>query len=167
MNSNRGMKWPAERLSMRLFYALAIVCIVVFAMYWLVGYDRPFVDNANFNAPLFTDAVLVLAYLYVAAAIAMAVWSVVRALKVRGKGEAYDNNVPVKKIGYCVAGGVAALLLLTFAVGSSVSMRINGVAFTDVMWLKISDMFITSSLVLLLIAALAVVYGSTKYIRRK
>lgn len=167
MSIRNWKKWPAERLSMRVFYALTALAVVVFALYGLVGYDRPFDDNPNFNAPLFTDAVLALAYLLVAVAVGMAVWSVARALRIRGRGEAYDNNVPVKRIGYGIVGGVAAVLALSFVLGSSEGMAVNGARYTDALWLKASDMFITTSLVLLVVAAGAVVYGSTKYIRRK
>ena len=164
---NKWKKWSAEKLSMRVFYVLAGLSIAVFAMYWFVGYERPFADNPNFNAPLFTDAVIVLGYLFIAIGAGIALWAVVRALRIRGKGESYNNNIPVKKISYSVSIGVLGLLLLTFFIGSSAEMLINGVWFTDHFWLKTSDMFIYTSLVLIVIAIGAVIYGATKYTRRK
>lgn len=160
-------KWTAERLSTRLLYVLVALCMATFAMYWFVAYTRPFDENPNFNAPLFTDAVIVLGYLLVLGTGAVAVWSVVRSLKIRGKSEAYSNNVPVKQLGYGVAGGTALLLLLTFLVGSSAEMQVNGTRFSDVFWLKTSDMLISTSLILLVVAVGSVIYGATKYIRRK
>lgn len=164
---NSWKKWPAEKLSMRVFYVLAGLSIVVFTMYWFVGYERPFADNPNFNAPLFTDVVIVLGYLFITAGVCIALWAVARALRIRGKGESYNNNIPVKKISYSVAIGVLGLLLLTFFIGSSAEMLINGVLFADQFWLKTSDMFIYTSLVLIVVAIGAVIYGATKYTRRR
>ena len=89
-----------------------------------------------------------------------------RSLKVRGKSEAYENNVPIKKIGYVVSWGTAALLLLSFLLGSAHSMVINGVEYTDEFWLKTADMLIVSSLVLIVVAIGAMAYGATNFMRR-
>lgn len=43
---------------------------------------------------------------------------------------------------------------------------INGQAFTDWLWLKLSDMLIWSSATLLLCAIGAVLFGATRYIRK-
>ncbi|KXB37021.1 hypothetical protein HMPREF1870_02552 [Bacteroidales bacterium KA00344] len=160
-------KWPAEKLSMRTFYVLIAVYIVVFMMYWFVGYTRPFADNQNFNAPLFTDAVIILSYSLIIIGIGITIWAVIRALRMRGKGESYINNIPVKKINYSVTIGVLLLCVLTFLVGSSSNIVINGTHFTNYFWLKASDMFIYTSLILMTIAIIAVIYGATKYTRRK
>lgn len=164
---NNMKKWSAEKMSMRVFYVLTALCIAVFALFWLVGYERPFTDNPNFNAPLFTDAVIVLGYLITATGVGISLWAVVRALKIRGRGESYDNNIAVKKISYSITIGVLGLLLLTFIAGSSAEMTINGIPFTNQFWLKMSDMFIYTSLILMGVAIGTVIYGASKYTRRK
>ncbi|MBM6993717.1 MAG: hypothetical protein I3J02_10740 [Prevotella sp.] len=155
-----------EKVSSRIFYPMVIVSVVVFALFWFVGHDRPYDENPNFNAPLFTDIFLFLSYLLIAATIGFGIWSVVRTMKLRGKGEAYNNNIPVKKIGYSIGIGALLLMVLSFLVGSSREMTINGVKYGDWFWLKVSDMFIYTSLILLLVAVGAVIYGATKYIRK-
>lgn len=155
-----------KKLPSRVLYTIVGVVAVVFVMFWLIGYDRPYDEDPNFNAPLFTNAVLVLMIVMTVGGIALVAWSVVRNIRISGRGESYNNNIPVKKIGYCVAGGTAAVMLLTFLLGSSAPMRINGADFADVFWLKASDMFVSSSLILIAAAIVAVIYGSTKYIRR-
>jgi hypothetical protein len=167
MGMKNWKKWSAEKLSMRAFYVLIAVYIVVFLMYWFVGYTRPFADNPNFNAPLLTDAVIILSYSLIISGIGITVWAVIRALRMRGKGESYINNIPVKKINYSVTIGVLLLCVLTFLVGSSSNIVINGTHFTNYFWLKASDMFIYTSLILMIVAIIAVVYGATKYTRRK
>ncbi|MGI6242878.1 MAG: hypothetical protein ACOYJK_05015 [Prevotella sp.] len=167
MDVRKWKKRSAEKLSMRVFYALIALYIVVFMLYWFVGYTRPFADSPNFNAPLFTDAVIILSYGIIIACIGITVWAMVRALRIRGKGESHDNNIPVKKINYSIVIGVLLLCGLTFLVGSSSDIMINGTRFTDYFWLKASDMFIYTSLILMIIAIAAVIYGATKYTRKK
>lgn len=85
----------------------------------------------------------------------------------KGKSEACENNVPVKKLGYVVTWGTVLLLVLTFALGSSAPMLINGVEYSDVLWLKMADMLIRTSLMLIAVAIGAMIYGATKYNRKK
>lgn len=155
-----------KKLPSRVLYVLVGIIALVFVLFWLVGFDLPYADDPNFNEPLFTNLLMVLMILMVAGGIALVVWSIVHNMKVSGKGESYSNNIPVKKIGYCVAGGTLAVLLLTFLLGSSNPMKINGADFTDAFWLKVSDMFVASSILLIAAAIVAVIYGSTKYIRK-
>lgn len=160
------MKIDFKRFPSRVQYVLVGIIAVVFVLFWLVGFNRPYDEDPNFNAPLLTDVLMVLMILMVIGGIGLAVWSVVWHLKIRGRGESRENNIPVKKIAYCVAGGTALMLLLTFLLGSSAPMLINGTTFDDTLWLKVSDMFISSSLLLITVAIAAVIYGATKYIRR-
>lgn len=150
----------------RVLYILVGIIVLVFAMFWLIGYDRPYDEDPNFNAPLFTDLLLVSMLLILLFAIATAVWSIWRSFKVAGKGEKYSNNIPVRKIGVIVAVGTFAVMLLTFLLGSSTPMTINGAKYDDVLGLKISDMFVSTSLLMILAAIVTVIYGSTKYIRK-
>ena len=166
LNIHELRNWPTEKISSRALYLLAGIAMVVFVLFWLVGYDRPFEDDPNFNAPLFTNVLLVLMVLYLVLGIGFSVWSVVSLLRKRGKTEAVENGIPVKKIGYWVSGGVVILLLLTFALGSTTPMKINGATYASGFWLRTSDMFIVTSLVMMLIAVAAVIYGATKYNRK-
>lgn len=158
--------WSAERISQRVLYLLIGIALLVFSLFWLVGFDRPFIDNPDFNDPLFTNVLIALMWLLLVAAMGVAVWSVVSALKKRGKTQQTVNNIPVKRLAYSVALGTVALLGLTFLLGSGKAMTVNGVPFADRWWLKVSDMFIWTSLSMILVAVGAVVYGATKYNRR-
>lgn len=155
-----------KKLPSRVLYVLVGIIALVFILFWLVGFDRPYVDDPNFNEPLLTDVLMVLMILMTIGGIALVAWSIVRDMKVVGKGESYSNNIPVKKIGYCVACGTFVVMLLTFILGSSTPMKINGADYTDAFWLKVSDMFVCSSILLIVAAIAAVIYGSTKYIRK-
>ena len=48
---------------------LVAVSAVVFALFWLIGYDMPYEEDADFNAPLLTDALLGYVYLLTAVAV--------------------------------------------------------------------------------------------------
>lgn len=165
--SHNRNTWPAERLSSRVLYVLVGVAVVVFSLFWLVGFNRPFDEDPNFNAPLFTNVLLALMYALTLGGIVLGGWSVFRALKIRGKSESVDNNIPTRKISYVVVLVTMASLLLFFLAGSSAPMTINGTSYTDGFWLKVSDMFIYTSLLMILSGVGVVIYGATKYNRRK
>ena len=57
--------WPTERISQRVLYLLIALTVMVFALFYFVAYDRPFADDPSFNAPLFTDLLLVFMLLLV------------------------------------------------------------------------------------------------------
>ncbi len=157
--------WPTEKISIRVLYLLVAVVAVVFIAFGLIGFDRPYDDNPEFNAPLLTDVVLVLMYLLFLGTLGVAIWSLVKGLKYRG--ERVVNGVPARKIAVSVAGGTLLLLLLTFLFGSSDAIVINGKPYETWAWLKLADMFVDTSIILIVVAVATVVYGNMKYIRKK
>ena len=69
-------------------------------------------------------------------------------------------------LSYTIVFTTIASLLLFFLVGSSQPMRINGISYTDSFWLKVSDMFIYTSLLMIIAGMCVVAYGATKYNRK-
>ena len=67
-----------RKLPSRVLYVLSGVTVLVFALFWLVGFNRPYDEDGNFNAPLFTDVLLVLVTVVVVGFVA--VWYPVRYL---------------------------------------------------------------------------------------
>ena len=104
----------------------------------------------SFVSPFFADLMLWLMYLMVAAAVGVTVYSVWHGLRNRRKGDDIINGVPAGKIGWCVAISLVVCLLLTFFLGSSTPVITNGARFTDVFWLKTTDMFIYTSILLII-----------------
>lgn len=160
-------KLSAERISSRALYIIVGIAAIVFGLFYLIGYDRPFDDDPNFNAPLFTDAVIILMELLILCGIATAAYAVWHTLKVRGHSERIVNGIPVKRLTYSVTIATATIMLLTFLIGSSKPMTINGTLYTETFWLKESDMFVYTSIILIIAAAGAVIYGATKYNRKE
>ena len=46
------------QLSSRIFYIIIGVIVVLFALFWIIGYDMPYDDNPDYSAPLLTDALI-------------------------------------------------------------------------------------------------------------
>ena len=158
--------WGTERLSQRLLYILVGVSAVVFALFYLVGYDLPFDENPDFNAPLFTDVLIFLMWLFLIGGVGLAVYSMVKDYR-SSKSEAVVNGVPVRRIFRITWLILLAVLVLTFLLGGSDPMLINGENYADWLWLKLSDMFVITSLLMLLAGIGAVCFGATRYIRKK
>ena len=101
-------------------------------------------------SPFFADVMLALVYIALAAAIGVSAYSVWHGLRNRRKGDDIVNGVPAGRIGWCVAIGLVVCLVVTFLLGSSSPVMTNGVRFADTFWLKTTDMFIYTSILLIL-----------------
>ena len=110
------------------------------------------------------DMVLILMYAVVMAALGAVVWAVVHRWRQHDRSAAISNGIPVRRILLGVGGGLAVCLLLTFLLGSSQPMRINGANFADTLWLKAADMFVNTSFVLLVIAVIMVICSNVRNI---
>lgn len=157
----------SERISQRVFYVLIGVTVVVFGLFYLVGYEMPFDDNPDFNAPLFTDAVIALMCLLLVGAVAMAVCAMLHDYKLSARQESVVNGVPARKILRITWLSTLGVLVLSFALSSSTPMSVNGDNYADWLWLKVSDMFVITAMVLLAAAVGAVIFGATRYIRKE
>ena len=155
-------KWPVERLSKAVLYGMIIVTALVYAAFWLIGYTRPDEQNPTFNAPLMTNVLLVFPGLLVIAALAVVAWAVLTGVRQRGDKEKVVNGVPARRLALTVGGATAALLLVTFLLGSSSPVVINGKPYEETLWLKGADMFVVTSLLMIVVAVGAVLWGRVK-----
>lgn len=155
-----------EQISTRILYSLVGVTTVLFVLFYLVGYDMPFMYEPEYNAPLFTDVLLSFMYLMVAAAVAVAAFAVVRGYR-RRTAQKVVNGIPAWRIAWGTVGLLMGLLVLTFLLGSSSPLTVNGKPFADVFWLKTTDMFIYTTLILMLVATAAVCLSMSGLSRRK
>ncbi len=155
----------ADRIAGRVFLLLIVAAAVVFGAFYLFGFSVPYAENPNYNAPMFTDVLIGLAYTLVVLAVVLIGVSVVRDIKTRMGGDAVSNGIPSARIMYSTAGTSAVVLLITFLSGSSEPMEINGRMYDSAVWLKLSDMFINTSAVLMVIAVICVVFGLSGIVR--
>ena len=62
-NSKANNK-SAEQISQKVFRLMIGLSVLVFGLFYLIGYDLPFDENPDFNAPLFTDVLIFLMWLF-------------------------------------------------------------------------------------------------------
>lgn len=158
--------WPTEKISQTILYIIVGLTILIFALFYLVGYNMQSVEDPSFNAPLLTDVLLIFMVLLLTVAAVIGIAAVIVGLRKRDSGDKVVNGVPAAKISFITFGVTFLLLLLTFVFGSTDSMMINGHQFTDVVALKLTDMFVQTSLVMIVIAVAAMIFGYTRYIRK-
>ena len=103
-----------------------------------------------FVSPLVADIMLWLMYIAVVVAVVVTIVSVMRTLRLRTKDDEVVNGVPRTRMAWIVIVAFLLCLVLTFLLGSSEPVRTNGNLFTDTFWLKVADMFIYTSLILII-----------------
>ena len=113
----------------------------------------------NPSSPFFVELTLWTVCVLLAVSLTLTLWSVVRSMGMRGHGQADDNGIPATRIAWVVGGVLVVLLAVTYALGGTEPLAINGKPFADAFWLRTSDMLINSSLVLMVLAAIAVLLG--------
>ena len=104
----------------------------------------------SFVSPAIADMMLWLMYITLAIAIGVTAFSVWHGLRNRRKGSDVVNGVPAGRIGWLVAGGFVLIMVVTFALGSTQPILTNGTLLTDSFWLRTADMFIYTSLILII-----------------
>lgn len=112
------------------------------------------------GSSIFVDVLLIVLYLLLAAMLGLTVWSVVHSMCRRSKEVQPTRMVSVRTTAIIAGGLLAVVLVLTFVLASTQPLLINGTQFADTLWLRLSDMFIYTTLVMLVVAAVCVVWGS-------
>ena len=69
------------------------------------------------------------------------------------------NGIPAKRITWGVTAATVLLLLVTFVALPVDTMIINGIEYNDTTWLRVANMCVVTSLVLMLVAAVGVIVG--------
>lgn len=168
LNFTNIQTWSTERISQRVLYLIIALTGVIFLLFWLVGFSQPFVDDPNFNAPLFTDVLLVFVAILAIVALALAIWALWREIKMLRQNKiVLDNNIPVGKIRRYVILGTLASVLLTGLFASREAISVNGNQYTDWLGLTASDLFVNTSIIMIVAAIGTVIYGATKYRRKR
>ena len=103
-----------------------------------------------FISPLVADIMLWLMYIAIAVAVIVTIVSMVHTVRLRTKDDEVVNLVPRTRMAWIVVAAFLLCLVLTFLLGSSEPVRTNGKLFTDTFWLKAADMFIYTSLILII-----------------
>ncbi|MBQ7421510.1 MAG: hypothetical protein IJV27_05150 [Prevotella sp.] len=152
-------EWTIDKLSRTVLYGLVALTALVFGAFYLIIYNKPYEENPDFNAPLLTGVLISFLVVLVLVAVLLTVWSLVYAYRRRSKDGKSENRIPIARIAYSVSALTIILMLLSFLFGSSETLHVNGADYTDSFWLKAADMFVWTSLLMMLIGLLAIVAG--------
>lgn len=147
----------AHRVSFFVFIALIIATVVVFGLFFGVGYDNP---QGKYNAPEHTDTLIV--FMYVMAAICILA-TVLGALgntiaSLGGPKGVNITGVPDRAVSIVSVVILIGILVGSWAMASAEPLRLpNGSFFSDAVLLKVSDLFCYSLYALLAVTTLALV----------
>lgn len=108
-----------------------------------------------YETPLFVDLLLGFIYVLIAAAIGLCLWSVSRTFRQRERKVTADDKL-ARRLAWIMSSALVFVLLVTCLFASTQPLHINGEPFSDTFWLRVSDMLINSSVILILIAAICV-----------
>ena len=104
----------------------------------------------SFVSPFIADIMLWLMYIAIVVAVIVTIVSMARTVRLRTKDEEVVNGVPRTRMAWIVIVAFLLCLVLTFLLGSSEPVKTNGELFTDTFWPKAADMFIYTSLILII-----------------
>lgn len=108
------------------------------------------------ESDIFIDVIIIAMYVLLAVTIGLCLWSAWHGIRTHERRQS-------TRIGYAVAAATALLLLLTYVLGSTRPLLSNGKVFDNPVWLRLADMFIYSSLTLII--ACSVVAAIAKFRR--
>ena len=152
-------EWTNERIAKTAFYAIVAVAVVIFLLFFFIGFSKPYSYDPNFKDPKFTPLVLGFVVLVVIISLVVALWAVIATARRKGKIDSVVNGIPVTRIALTVVAVTFVVMAITFLLGSSEDINANGKPYTNVIMLKGADMFVFSSGIMLLLAAVTAFYG--------
>ena len=118
-----------------------------------------------YESPLFVEILIIGIYVLLAATLLLAVWSMLRSLRLRDH-QPKTMGIPAGKIAWGVFAMMTGLLITTCLLADTSFIYINGKAYDDPVWLRISDMLINTSAILIIVAVICVIAGAMSLGRR-
>ena len=155
-----------EKLSKYVLTACTAVIVLAFVLFFTVGYDNPVGD---YNEPQLTELIIYLMYGLTAVAAVLSVWSVVKSIKENMGYSGEDlSGVPGGKISFVSLLIMVASLVIGYVcgLGETEFTAADGTV-TSAGMVTVSDMFIISIYILMIIATLCVAVNMTGIFKKK
>jgi hypothetical protein len=106
-------KTKEQKISDMVLYAIMAVSAIILVVFFAWGYDTPYEENPDFNAPLFTDGLIILQAVLIAGAAVATVAGAINSLTVgRGKAQANDKVNIADKVAGPIAWGTCFVSLV-------------------------------------------------------
>ena len=102
------------------------------------------------------DVLIILIYITLGVTITLTFWSIVRKVMTIGKVSGKRHGIPVTMINIVVNTLAAVILLVTYLTSDTETMIVNNSEYSDKVWLSVTNMFVTTASLLLLIGIVAV-----------
>ena len=149
-----------EKISGWVLKGLMGLIILVFALFMLIGFDTPYEENPKMNAPVLTDAVIVLSLALIVAAIVVTVWSAFKQFKT-GNTTSKDEGIAGKTGLLAMLAFVASIVigLIVGIANSGEHMLINGKDWNNPGEIILTDTSMISIAILTVLSVAAVVYS--------
>ncbi|MDR0348740.1 MAG: hypothetical protein LBH90_04515 [Tannerella sp.] len=147
-----------RRISSWAFIACIVISLIVFGLFFLGGSEDPY--KGEYWTPTYTGLLLqwqyILFALSVVAILLFGMWQFISVFKTNPKGGL---------MGLIVVVLFAVMLIATYALGSDIKLPIMGEdiqKYNVPFWLKIADMWLYSTYILIVLIVLAMIGGSVK-----
>jgi len=156
----------AHQISFYVFIALIVASLVVFGLFFGVGYDHP---EGKYNAPEHTGTLIVFMYVMagicVAATVGGALLNIISSMG--GPKGVNITGVPDKAISVVSVALLVIIMVGAWAMASGAPLTLpSGNVFSDVTLLKITDMFIYAIYALMALAGLGLVVNLSGIFRK-
>ncbi len=150
-----------EKISNNVLYAVCGVIVLVFLLFFMVGYNN--IDEAGNVAPKLTNLLMGLMYLLGVVTFCLMIWSLVKSARnAAGSDELESTGIPGSKIVICTA----VITLIAFVLGWVLNLgeepftTSSGVT-TSATMVTMVDAFMVAIYILAIVSIIAVVVAGT------
>lgn len=153
------MAKTSYKVSYYIFYVLIALILVVLGLFFMVGYDNPM---GEYNAPEHTETLMMLMYAMLAVCVLVTVIGGLAQFVLSLKD---DPKGGMKSLLALVL--FVAVLVVAYAMGSEEPLVMaDGSQYTDVKWLKLSDMMLYAIYLLLTVTGVATLVNLSGIFKR-
>ena len=157
-----------EKLSGWVLKGLLALTVVVFALFFLVGFSTPWEEDPKMNNPKLTDVVLWLCIILVIVTAVLTVWSVIKQITTGGNTTSKDTGWAART-GLIAFGTMAASIVIGLIVGianKNEHLLINGKDWTNPLDMIITDTSIVSIAILMVVTILALIFSMVVRVKK-
>lgn len=155
-------KWSADKIAHTVFYVLLALIVLMFGLFFLVGYEHPFEEDPEYNAPLLSGTLVCFTLVFILLTAIVWMTAAIISIKRRKKEGNMVNGIRSNRVSLAIVLCTSLILIITFIFGSSSPLIINGVTYQSAFWLKVADMFVYSIIAMLVMSIIVVAYGLVK-----
>ncbi len=160
--------WFKGTASQRVLRIIVMLTVVVYLAFFLIGYNHPYAEDPDFIEPRLTSVLIFFALLVVVLAVAVTAWAMLSDFRKRASLAKADRRLPTSRLVAIIVALIIAMMLVSYWVGSTAAITVNGKDYADTTKLRLADMFVFTSLALMAIAAVAAAVSTIRsQFRRK